>query len=70
MRGARSGLYRSQMSQVNIRWKALAEIYTMHSFAQLYNLIFFDKLAKLLLKLAKFLKIFNFEFANFSKILM
>ena len=32
---ARSRLYRSQILQVNMRWKALAEIYTMHSFAQL-----------------------------------
>ena len=30
---ARSRLYRSQTLQVNTRWKALAEIYTMHSFA-------------------------------------
>ena len=30
---ARSRLYRSQILQVNPRWKALAEIYTMHSFA-------------------------------------
>ena len=30
---ARSRLYRSQILQVNMRWKALAEIYTMHSFA-------------------------------------
>ena len=30
---ARSRLYRSQILQVNTRWKALAEIYTMHSFA-------------------------------------
>ena len=28
-------LYRSQILQVNTRWKALAEIYTMHYFAQL-----------------------------------
>ena len=33
LRRARSRLYRSQMLQVNTRWKALAEIYTMHSFA-------------------------------------
>ena len=39
--GARSRLYRSQILQVNMRWKALAEIYTMHSFALLCNLIFF-----------------------------
>ena len=37
-RRARSRLYRSQILQVNIRWKALAEIYTMHSFAPLSNL--------------------------------
>ena len=30
---ARSRLYRSQILQANIRWKALAEIYRMHSFA-------------------------------------
>ena len=29
----RSRLYRGQILQVNTRWKALAEIYTMHSFA-------------------------------------
>ena len=32
---ARSRLYRSQILQQNMRLKALAEIYTMHSFAQL-----------------------------------
>ena len=32
---ARSRLYRSQILQGNMRLKALAEIYTMHSFAQL-----------------------------------
>ena len=37
---ARSRLYRSQLLQVNMRLKALAEIYTMHSFAQLCNLNF------------------------------
>ena len=35
---ARSRLYRSQILQVNIRWKALAEIYTKHSFAPFLNL--------------------------------
>ena len=34
---ARSRLYRSQILQVNTRWKALAEIYTMHSFAPIWN---------------------------------
>ena len=38
---ARSRLYRSQILQVNTRWKALAEIYTMHSFAPFSNITFF-----------------------------
>ena len=37
---ARSRLYRRRFVQVNTRWKALAEIYTMYSFAQLCCLIF------------------------------
>ena len=37
---ARSRLHRSQILQVNIRWKALVEIYTMHSFAPFSNLNF------------------------------
>ena len=36
---AHSRLYRGQILQQNMRLKALAEIYTMHSFAQLCNLI-------------------------------
>ena len=40
---ARSRLYRSQILQVKTRWKALAEIYTMHSFAPFFNLNFFVK---------------------------
>ena len=32
---ARSRLYRNEILQVNMRLKALAEIYTMHSFALL-----------------------------------
>ena len=35
---ARSRLYRGRILQENMRLKALAEIYTMHSFAQLCNL--------------------------------
>ena len=34
---ARSQLYRSQILQVNTRWKALAEIYTMHYFAPFWT---------------------------------
>ena len=40
---ARSRLYRRRFLQVNPRWKALAEIYTMHSFAPFSNLNFFVK---------------------------
>ena len=43
---ARSRLYRNQILQVNTRWKALAEIYTMHSFAPFSNLNFFVKNAE------------------------
>ena len=38
LRGARSRLYRRRFLQVNTRWKALAEIYTMHSFAPFSNM--------------------------------
>ena len=37
-RSARSRLYRSEILQEDMRLKALAEIYTMLSFAQLWNL--------------------------------
>ena len=40
---ARYRLYRSQILQEHMRWKALAEIYTMLSFAPLANLSFFVK---------------------------
>ena len=40
---ARSRLYRNQILQVKTRWKALAEIYTMHSFAPFSNNNFFNK---------------------------
>ena len=40
---ARSRLYRSQILQIHTRWKALAEIYTMHSFAPFSILNFFVK---------------------------
>ena len=40
---ARSRLYRRRFLQVNTCWKALAEIYTMHSFAPFSNLNFFVK---------------------------
>ena len=37
VRRAGSQLYRSQILQENMRWKALAEIYTMHSFSAFWN---------------------------------
>ena len=48
---ARSRLYRSQILQINTRWKALAEIYTMHSFAPFSNLNFFVKNRQFFLRL-------------------
>ena len=36
-------IHRRRFLQVNTRWKALAEIYTMHSFAPFSNLNFFVK---------------------------
>ena len=69
---ARSRLYRSQILQVNMRLKALAEIYTMHSFAQLQNHIFFKKsveFAKICENFQKFCEIRNFSNRFFAKIL-
>ena len=51
LRGARSRLYRRRFLQVNTRWKALAEIYTMHSFAPFSNLNFFVKNRQKILRL-------------------
>ena len=48
---ARSRLHRGQNLQVNVSLKALAEIYTMHSFAQLCNLIFFSKFCQTICKI-------------------
>ena len=59
----RSRLYRSQILQVNTRWKALAEIYSMHSFAPFSNLNFFVKIVEMF---ADFLQ----KFANFARILL
>ena len=51
-------LYRSQLLQENMRWKTLAEIYTMHSFAPFANLNFlFEKLLKFFLFFANFRKL-------------
>ena len=73
---ARSRLYRSQILQVNTRWKALAEIYTMHSFAPLWNRIpnnrsliskFSIKILNFLLFVPKFSHIFSEFCWNFPK---
>ena len=62
---ARSRLYRSQILQVNMRLKALAEIYTMHS-----NKIVYDEMSKVRI-LSKncdcFQKKLIFKQPNFAK---
>ena len=52
--GARFQLYQSQTLQENTRWKALAEIYTMHSFALFSKLNFLFKSLKCLPTFANF----------------
>ena len=54
LRGARSRLYRRRFLQVNTRWKALAEIYTMPGFR--------DKFQKRVTCV-----VFSIEFAKFWK---
>ena len=67
---ARSRLYRSQILEENMRLKALAEIYTMHSFAQLCNLIFFVKICQTFAEISKMSKkLILIFFAKFAKIL-
>ena len=63
---ARSRLYRNKILQVNMRLKALAEIYTMHSFAQLCNLNFFVKICQKFQICQKFAKVA--KFSRISKI--
>ena len=65
---ARSRLYRSQILQENMRLKALAEIYTMHSFAQFCNLIFFVTICQILqfYKINKISEKFRNFFTNSS----
>ena len=53
LQGSFERLYRNEILQVNMRWKALAEIYTMHSFAQLCNLKIVSKFPKISLKFAR-----------------
>ena len=76
--GARSRLYRSRFLQLNTRWKALAEIYTMHSFAPFSNLkifvknccffsAFFPKIRKFCQNFAEFSPHVTNFFRDFSK---
>ena len=62
------GSTEAKILQVNIRWKVLAEIYTMHSFAPFYNLnVFCENLlsfANLLQNFAKGEKERKRNFAN------
>ena len=46
-----------------MRWKALAEIYAMHSFAPVSNL-------KMFVKIAELFAVFFQNFANFARILL
>jgi len=50
--------------QVDTRWKALAEIYTLHSFAPFSNLILFS------FKIAECFADFLHNFAKFTRILL
>ena len=65
LRGARSRLYRRRFLQVNTRWKALAEIYTMHSFAPLSCLKIFIKISPNFAKFYRDVAIFFQNFATF-----
>ena len=57
-----SRLYRSQFLQVNMRWKALAEIYTIHSFAPFFNLKISAKNPQHFFAI----ELLNFRFFSFS----
>ena len=56
-------LYRSQLLQENMSWKALAEIYTMHSLHR-------SLISKFSLKIAESFAVFSQKFANFARILL
>ena len=66
---ARSRLYRSEILQANSRWNALAEIYTMHSFAPLWKRIPKNRslISKFPLKTAEFFPVFFQNLANFAQ---
>ena len=68
---ARSRLYRSQILQVNTRWKALAEIYTMHPFTPFsyLNVFEFCVLLNLFSNFAKSLRTFSESLLNLLNLL-
>ena len=67
LRGARSRLYRRRFHQVNTRWKALAEIYTMHSFAPFFNLKISAKIVIIFFAIEYWISdFFSFSSSNFA----
>ena len=67
LRGARSRLYRRRFLQVNTLWKALAEIYTMHSFAPFFNLKKIQpKIVNIFSRMNNEFQIFHFFMSNFA----
>ena len=70
LRGARSRLYRRRFLQANTRWKALAEIYTMHSFAPLHRSLISKFSLKIAEFFAEFFAVFFQNFTNFARIFL
>ena len=68
VRGERANFTRLVLGciEVNTRWKALAEIYTMHSFAPLWNRIR-SLISKFSLKIAEFFAVFSPKFRKINK---
>ena len=66
LRGARSRLYRRRFLQVNTRWKALAEIYTMHSFAPSFNLKISAKIVNIFSRMNKRMSDFSCFVSTFA----
>ena len=64
--GVRSRLYRSQILQVNTRWKALAEICTIITLMRLYTPLHRSLISKFSLQIADFFAVFPQNFANLA----
>ena len=63
---ARSRLYRNQILQENMRWKALPKIYIMHSFAPFFNLKISAKNRQHFLRMNNEFPIFSFSTSKFA----